>query len=99
MGTDCSVWEDLDTLVFDPRELREAAEATRDVLDSETVALGTPTLVVADDLEAMYEADADLWMAELPRATRTLLERARRPAHAWPHGPRIAFAVARPSLS
>lgn len=100
-----SVWDDLETLVFDRDDMRAAIEHANDVLDHESaIFVATPALepVTGETIDvdlAFDDLADDAWIEVLPAAARAVLEQARRPAKAWPYGPRIAFAVARPAMT
>lgn len=85
-----TVWDDLDTLVFDRDEIRRALEAVRAELDRPSaVAPITPLYIVKDEA----------WLEELPQPTRSALVESSELRDAWPKAPRLAFAVATPAES
>lgn len=85
-----SVWDDLETLVFDRDDMQAALGHALEVLpqDDDDIAVDADALVRDD-------ADDDAWLATIPAAAFEVLMRASRslPADA----PRLAFAIARPA--
>lgn len=84
-----SVWDDLETLVFDRDDVHAALGAALDALgdDDGSIPVDASALVVSHE-------DDDDWLAALPAAAFEVLARVSRPQPA--SAPRLAFAIARP---
>lgn len=84
-----SVWEDLETLVFERDDVHAALPAALEALPDES-----EIPVDASALRPLPSDDDDAWLATIPAAAFDVLMRASRPRSA--DAPRLPFAVARP---
>jgi hypothetical protein len=86
-----SVWDDLETLVFDRDDVRAAVNAALGRLPESDDDIP----IDAASFEKASEEDDDRWLASLPASAFDVLMQVsqKRPAHA----PRLSFAVAQPA--
>ncbi|MDQ3034669.1 MAG: hypothetical protein M3Y87_19825 [Myxococcota bacterium] len=85
-----SVWDDLETLVFDRDDVQAAMGAALESIgdDDGAIPVDASALLVSQD-------DDDEWLATIPAAAFEVLAQASRKLP--PSAPRLAFAIAHPA--